>query len=398
VTGEEEAKRGAKSEHQSGPNQVDKRSSPAKAASSFFKINQKAVVINDTELGMILCRRKANGIAARALITAGSGHKYWSAYTPSVQQEIERIAEQVNSSLFTPIYEVPIKTLDLPVAGHAYSPENKKLVWDLVNYVNDVKPEMWREDPPKKRKAAAEDRSKALDDDPDGQETLRFLKRVRHISIQISNKEHGSLGLHPNVYFWSSTGKVQPTAVLGTVAFVRELDTRRAFVKFTDARYRFEEFLLRYRHFVNQIARNYGSGTRGLKALVSMYQIMLASITEGMEDQKIVEAIQAEPSLKFIREITEEDRSSGRNFSSETKSAVFIREALQKALRCSECNARLHFKSISIDHDIRKQDGGLGEVDNGLLTHPYCNQGYKEARHAKALKDQVAEDKGETTD
>lgn len=95
--------------------------SPAKAASSFFKINSKAVAIDDTELAMIECRRKANGISSRALIGAGAGHKYWSADELSIQQEIEKLAEDVHSSLFTPIYNTPIKTLDLPVAGHAYS-------------------------------------------------------------------------------------------------------------------------------------------------------------------------------------------------------------------------------------------------------------------------------------
>src|SRR6185312_4776471 len=101
---------------------------------------------------------------------------------------------------------------------------------------------------------------------------------VRNLATRISGQEHGrSLGLHPNIYFWSSTGKVQPTAVLGAVALVRELEEKRAFGEFTAARDRFEEFLLTYRHFINQIARNYGSGTRGLGALLTMYRTMLSA-------------------------------------------------------------------------------------------------------------------------
>ncbi len=33
--------------------------------------------------------------------------------------------------------------------------------------------------------------------------------------------------------------------------------------------------------------------------------------------------------------------------------------------------------SISIDHKIRKEDGGLGNLDNAQLTHLYCNTTFK---------------------
>lgn len=33
----------------------------------------------------------------------------------------------------------------------------------------------------------------------------------------------------------------------------------------------------------------------------------------------------------------------------------------------------IHFNSIFIDHIKRREDGGLGTVDNAQLTHPFCN-------------------------
>lgn len=45
--------------------------------------------------------------------------------------------------------------------------------------------------------------------------------------------------------------------------------------------------------------------------------------------------------------------------------------------RCCICSAAIHFNSISIDHIVRKQDGGLGTVDNAQLSHPFCNTGVK---------------------
>lgn len=56
----------------------------------------------------------------------------------------------------------------------------------------------------------------------------------------------------------------------------------------------------------------------------------------------------------------------------------FIRTlAYKKAPRCAICGGLLHTHSISIDHIQRKRDGGLGCVENGQLTHPYCNTGVK---------------------
>lgn len=56
---------------------------------------------------------------------------------------------------------------------------------------------------------------------------------------------------------------------------------------------------------------------------------------------------------------------------------VYIQEAYKKAPRCAICGGLLHTHSISIDHIQRKRDGGLGCVENGQLTHPYCNTGVK---------------------
>ncbi len=65
------------------------------------------------------------------------------------------------------------------------------------------------------------------------------------------------------------------------------------------------------------------------------------------------------------------------DFNAERKSAVFIKDALNSALKCKICGGFIHTESMTIDHIKRKQDGGLGSVDNGQLTHPYCNTTFK---------------------
>ena len=34
-------------------------------------------------------------------------------------------------------------------------------------------------------------------------------------------------------------------------------------------------------------------------------------------------------------------------------------------------------KSASYDHIVRRENGGLGDTENGQITHPYCNQSIK---------------------
>ncbi len=53
----------------------------AKAEDSFLKINQSATKISEAELELIKNREHSYAIAARAIVRAGKGYKYWSAYS-----------------------------------------------------------------------------------------------------------------------------------------------------------------------------------------------------------------------------------------------------------------------------------------------------------------------------
>ena len=55
----------------------------------------------------------------------------------------------------------------------------------------------------------------------------------------------------------------------------------------------------------------------------------------------------------------------------------FNTTALQSVVRRSICGGVVHVNATSVDHIIRKREGGLGTACNGQITHPYCNTGYK---------------------
>jgi hypothetical protein len=335
----------------------------AKAEKSFFAINQQATPIDPTELRMIQERRQANALAARALIRAGTGHKYWSAFKLEKQRQVEDLAREIYDALFVPDLETPIKTLDLPVAGRGYTADSVKMIFDFVNFVN------------RDRIRPSGDQSQ---NDPDGEQTISYLKRVRKVVSMISGEYPGSLGLHPAVYFYSATGRYQPAAFLATVSFIQDLDSRGRFSLFSRHRDRFEEFLLTYKHFVNQIGQKYGSEDRGVNPLTLMLQTVFNSVVSGKDFEVIVSELQSTDKLRFLSVVTDDDKVHGRNFSGHTKAAAFLRAALDGAPRCNICNARVHRNSISFDHIVRKPDGGWGDASNAALTHFYCNTGYKE--------------------
>ncbi|MFJ2233555.1 HNH endonuclease family protein [Streptomyces sp. NPDC087859] len=355
-----------------------------KAESSFFRINQQATPIDSTELDMIKARHKPNALAARAFIRAGTGHKYWSSFDESVRSEIQSIAKSVYDLIFKPNLELSIRSSDLPIAGRGYSADSVKMVFELVNFVNDLQPDMWRDENQKRRrKSTTQGEVRRLADDEDGAKTLEFMRAVRKAAGKIAGNEPASLGLHPAVYFYSATGRFQPAAFLAAVSFVQELVEKRRLMRFTEKRAEFEEFLVKYKYFLNQIVRHYGSMQRSVTPILEMYRTLFDVLSSGGTEEQAVLKLQDHPLLRsHVKIVTEEDRTHGRNFSAETKNSIILKSALENSPKCEICHSRLHFRSATIDHKIRKEDGGTGAPSNGQLTHPYCNSGYKESRQA----------------
>ncbi len=335
-----------------------------KAEHSFFKINQQGTVIDPTELMMLKARSSPNALAARAIVRAGVGHKYWSKFDPKIQEEIETEAKNVYDNLFRPQLQTPIKTTDIPIAGRAYSAQTLPLIFDLVNLAND---------------SVVGRVAKELPSDPDGSQTLAFLKAVRKVAYRISGTHASSLGLHPVVYFYGATGRFQPTSFFGVVALVKELEKANRFSEFTKVRRPFEDFLLGHKYFLNQITQKYGSGLKGYARVLYLYEFVLKSLQAGQSAVEIQEAIPGDSELSFLRLVPDEEEEVFRkNFSTEVKSGTFLSEATTTLLPCKICGGYMHTNSISIDHTKDKKEGGKGDPANAQLAHPYCNSTYKD--------------------
>src|SRR4030043_48666 len=321
-----------------------------KAEASFFKINQQAVKIDTTEIHLLKSRNKANALSARAIIRAGTGHKYWSKFPTEIQAEIETLAKYINGLLFMPELRTPIKTLDLPIAGRGYSSQTLPLVFELVNISNNVDPEK-------------------IKDDTDGQSTISYLKTCQRIINRITGTHPSSLGLHPIVYFYNTTGRYQPTSFFAVIELMKELEKTNQFKNFISIRKRFEDFLLRFKNLTQQVVYKYGSGTKGYLPMKEFFLFIITNMIKGKEESIILAEMAKDPRFEYLKphDMTNPELP-GAGFSIDTKSAVFLRDALKNPLRCRICDGLIHFNSISFDHIKRREDGGLGTIDNAQLT------------------------------
>ncbi len=348
------------------------RGDASSAERSFHTINTAQTPIGDLEVRLIRDRRAPNAIAARALVQAGTGQYYPSTFPAATTQRVKTLAKEIYDDLFVPPLETPIKTLDLPVAGRSYSSDSLKLILDTIEFINK-KPST---NGAKKRRKSGSDvdiLSPTMPVDTDGTATVEFLSKARRVLSRIAGPRPESLGLHPAVYFYSATGAYQPTAFLAAIGFVQELEAKNELPQFVKSRHDFEELLLKYKYFINQIVKHYGSGTRGLVALTRLFRYLYEGAVAGTEETKLVPKLIEDERLAFLEPIVDADKGTKKDFTSERKSAVYLRRAIENSLRCGLCHARVHVRSINIDHVERKRDGGAGSVDNGQLTHPYCN-------------------------
>jgi Protein of unknown function DUF262/HNH endonuclease len=334
----------------------------SKAETSFFKINQKAAPIGEIEMRLLLARKKPNGVAARAIMRSGNGHKYWSEFSPEKQSEIEELAQLIHRLIFEPKLKNPIKTLDVPIGGKFSAPQSLELILELINLVN-------RGD-----KNKLEDE---LEDDTTGEKTVGFLRKCKKVVQRINSNDPSSLGLHPIVYLYNSTGKHKLGSFYGVVALMLYLEETKSFAKFTKVRKDFE-WLIWHQDMIPQIASRSGA-LEAHETIRKFYWEMIEKLSQGVDKKNMIKEIIAEKkfgSLKMKGKNSESDIQS-KDFSRETKAAAFIRDALSGVPQCKICGGYLHSHSISIDHKKRKADGGLGSLDNAQLTHPYCNTTYK---------------------
>jgi hypothetical protein len=337
--------------------------SVAVAETSFYKINSQGTPLDETEEKLIRNRRKPIAIAARAILRAGAGHKYWSGFPITAQQKIVELASEFYNLVFRPEVEEPLKTLEVSLGGSVSPIDALSLLIEFMAITGSTSP---------KGKVITE-----YDDDATGEETVGVIERSFEIIKRFTGNTGESLGLHPAVYFYNEKGKYSRFLFLSMAQLITERvrnNDSGFFKKFTSARERLEQFLIDNKSLIGIVLQNLSRGQR-IPRIRDMYMYLIAEFNEGRTVS--VEALLSHLGLSGrVFDIVQSH--APREFPDDAKSMIFINRALEGALRCPICNGRLDpKKSVSYDHVIPKRQGGKGEPANGALVHPYCNTGIK---------------------
>jgi len=334
-----------------------------KAEHSFFKINQQGVPVNNTEIKLLESRKKGNCIATRAIKSGGKGHNYWADFSADNQNIIQSLSEEIFSSLFNPPLKTPIKSPDLPIAGKIVSAQTLPLILDFINITNNIPSEF----------------KEKIQEDISGDETIKYLRNARKIVWRINSMHSSSLGLHPIVYFYSLEGKHKPASFYSITQLIMELEKKNEFNSFIKIREKFEHFLLEFNYLTQQINEKHKYSIKSYKHICDFYLNIIKLMNDGLNNREIIDRLTNTTSVfKYLKiEKSNSENQANKNFTTETKSAIFIKEALSNPIKCKLCNGLIHQNSITIDHVTRAREGGLGEIANGQLAHPYCNTTFK---------------------
>ena len=339
----------------------------SKAEASYFKINQQGSPINQAELRVLNARKYPNAIAARAIIRSGKGHKYWSDFSPENQASIQEIAQEVNKMLFSPELENPINTSDLPIGGKLYAAQSLPLVLDFINIVNDS---------PFTNEALKTEKYKK---DLDGAATIEYLSNCRKILRRMTSDSPGSLGLHPLVYFYASNGRHKIASFYAITALLKEFEKKNYYAQFTRVREKFEKLLIKYDYLTQQIVRKYRGAPTSYLFIRDFYLTCMEKLQLNMDIDQVIEETLKEKQFNYLTAAKGEPeiQEKQQDFNKETKSEIFIKEALKNPICCKICHGLVPKNSMTIDHIIPKKDGGKGTLENAQITHPYCNSTYK---------------------
>jgi hypothetical protein len=338
-----------------------------RAEKSFFRINQGGTKIDATEQRILLARSSATALSSRAILRGGKGHNYWAKFDPDSQRQIEDLGGEIHRLLFDPGLEIPIRTLDLPVAGYGYGSHVLPFVFDLVNITNKVQVS----DSSNKKVKEAEEGFLL---DPNGAKTVAYLTDVRRMLWRLCSNQASSLGLHPALYFYSRNGTFQPAALLSFVILMRDWDTNE-FLGFTEVRASFEAFLLANRNITEAI-RQLGTGNRSRPRIISLYRTIISKLRENKTPDEVANDLRSMNEFAFLIEPAEDLPMlalEGGSFTRETKGAAFLSDALPSAPKCPTCQGLMHRNGMQVGHKQAKRLGGSGDVSNAMMQHPFCN-------------------------
>lgn len=339
----------------------------AQAAKAFIRINQGGTDIDPLEERILRAARSGLSVATRAIVRGGAGHPYWQHFSSAdAKRDTPRLGEEVHGLLYTPALELPIKTVELPLAGAAHGPQALRLAFDLVTTANALTTL------DSTRKAPNE----VLPPDQIGDDTKNYLHRTRSVVRRVLSSDPSSFGLHPALWFYNGNGAFQPAALLNVITWLADLDKRNKLHTFRRLRGRFEDLILDHPTIIKPPTNKLGSGKRTRKRMIAVLDRAL-ELLEAHDHNDVVWDLLSQDHKSLRRDEEEEQDAATRGaagaaFSMSVKNAATLAD-LKSVPRCKLCNGLKHPNGITLDHTIKKADGGIASVHNSRWVHPFCN-------------------------
>lgn len=339
-----------------------------KAEDSFIKINQKTTPIGERELQIIKDRDQTYAICTRLILRAAKGHDY----IPQINNPEERkiiidLAKDVHNLMFG--YK-PFNYDDLnswSIAGSLSSNHTLDVIAQTVVICN-------KEDESLLMSVASY------------KNIVRGLSNCKKVLSYVFSKEPYSLGLHPYTYFYNDLGGHKIGNYYGIIQMITLMNENiNKLNKFTENRATLENILIKYGFVFQQLQRKWRQSKRAYKEVGQFYLDLIDEISSGGEENDIINRISKKYDFLDFNIIDNDEIVKNANFSSGKKRLIKVQELASHLIKCNICGGYLNPNSSSIDHVIRKQDGGTNAISNGKMSHLYCNTTYKEKKNSKDL-------------
>ncbi len=341
------------------------------ARDAFFRINQGGTKIDPTEIKLLRSNSSAISISTRAVARGGSGHAYWDIFGEEANRaETAKLGLQIKALLFEPRLIVPIKTLDLPLAGFEYGSHVLPFAFDLIATTNRIVMPSGTS----KGKWAKE-----FPDDKSGAATVEFLKKTKKMVELVLSKERHSLGLHPALYFYSPDGSFQATTLFNMTHWLMELYEQKKLNNFVKVRARFEAIIMAHPAFVHPPKNALGSGKRTRARMVELFSQTLSHLEGGMTADEAWASLIAEEKFGYLVAAEAQAKQDaaegvpGRAFDRAAKSGSYLAQAVSTAIKCPLCQGLMHTNGMVSDHTEERSKGGSSARDNARQVHPICN-------------------------
>lgn len=355
-----------------------------KAEQSFLKINKGGKPLSDWETTVVQDRHSSLIRTVMSLSSVSSAVHYWHTKdfdekaTEANKQKIDEMLSGINklhNVLFTPVYETPIRRLQLPLMV-PYDVETKPL-W-LSQLLTIIEGGKGRET----------ETRKLIDKDKNAEaETIinhgqQLIDDALDVFSHLVGPSPKSLALVPALYFYTDAGRYVRSLLYGLLYWLNSGSDEDILARkrvFSIHRAIFEQILLDNKEdVVTGITRKTGSGQEVTSQTAHYYQGLLELLVQHKDEVQSKAFIDGYSALakKLTNKASKVRTSSGKSrlFSASQKSALILDHFFYNPNRCGICDGVLD-PSMDLQHDhiIEHAKGGKTVQENQRLVHPFCN-------------------------